>query len=329
MRILALSDTHFGHMYGNTAQARKESIHNMFEAFENALEIAKEKEVDVVLHGGDMFNRSKPPKPIISKAYSIIEDFSRSGIKFVGIPGNHDKSVLPETLMSHFNEDVYFQNKLARVDFGAISVISFPYEFRNPLGTFLKLRREIEKDSRQSFIILNHQLFNGATFGPHRFEFKNRIDALITDSFPRNAQLFLSGHIHRAQRIQNNRVYYTGSTERTSFMESIEPKGCLLIDIEPNSVHVKFIELNSKPMEIIELNIEQTKMISKKLDTLVIEKDKKVLIRLTGRILEYNEIKLLWSYFPAKEYPLLTFTPRKPAMKLRSLFTISKLPLNL
>ena len=324
MRVLALSDTHFGYMYGKTTKAKKQSIENMFRSFERTLEIAQNRDVELVLHGGDMFNRSKPPKNIISRAYKIIEKFTETGIKFVGIPGNHDKSNLPETLLSHFNKDLYLVNRLTRLDFDEISILAFPFELENPKRVLKKIRGEIEKHPETSFIVLCHQLFDGAKFGPHLYTFRNRKDTLLTQVFPNNVKMFISGHIHRSQKLQNDRVFYTGSTERTSFMEAIEPKGCLVIDIEKNFENVEFIELLSENIVVKEVNIEDSKTISSNLDTMEIESDVRTLIRLIGRELSQKEINFLWSYFPAKEFPLLTFAPRKPMIKLKHLYSMKK-----
>jgi len=326
MRVLALSDTHFGYMYGNTARARKQSIKNMFTAFERTLEIAQNKNVELVLHGGDMFNRSKPPKGIISKAYKIIEKFTETGIKFVAIPGNHDKSNLPETLLSHFNKDLYLVNRLTRLDFDEISILTFPFESEDPKRALKKIREEIEKHPQKSFIVLCHQLFDGARFGPHQYTFRNRKDTLLTQLFPNNAKLFISGHIHRSQKLQDDRVVYTGSTERTSFMEAIEPKGCLVIDFEKNFENVEFIELPSENMTVKEVDIKDSKMISSNLDSLEIKSDVRTQLRLIGRELSQEEINFLWSYFPSKEYPLLTITPRRPLVKLKPLYSNSYIP---
>ena len=43
--------------------------------------------------------------------------------------------------------------------------------------------------------------------------------------------------------------------ERTSFLEFIEPKGYLMIDIESNFIQVEFHTLTSLPMSIIELPV--------------------------------------------------------------------------
>ncbi|MHA1346903.1 MAG: metallophosphoesterase family protein [Candidatus Heimdallarchaeaceae archaeon] len=329
MRILALSDTHFGYMYGNTASARQQSIENMFMAFERTLEIAHSKDVELVLHGGDMFNRSKPPKNIVSKAYKIIEKFVKTGMKFVAIPGNHDKSKLPETLMSHFNKDLYLVNRLSRLDFDEISILALPFNLEDPKEALKNILDEIKNHPQRSFIILCHQLFDGAKFGPHQFIFRNRKDALLTQLFPSNAKMFISGHIHRSQKLQNDRVIYTGSTERTSFMEVIEPKGCLVIDIEKNLESVEFIELPSENMTVKEVDIEDSKMISSNLDSLEIKSDVRTQLRLIGRELRHEEIKFLWSYFPSKEYPLLTFTPRTPTVRLKPLYSNSYFQLNI
>ncbi|MHA2403112.1 MAG: metallophosphoesterase [Candidatus Kariarchaeaceae archaeon] len=62
MRLLALADTHLGFKFGRTPFARKESFESMFISFQRVLDVAIKSKVDFVLHAGDIFNRSKPPK---------------------------------------------------------------------------------------------------------------------------------------------------------------------------------------------------------------------------------------------------------------------------
>ncbi|MCE7740814.1 MAG: hypothetical protein GOP50_00015 [Candidatus Heimdallarchaeota archaeon] len=320
MRILALSDTHFGYEYGRTSQTKKEQIDRTFEVFSNVLEVAKQKQVDLVLHGGDMFNRSQPKKGLVSRAYNIIEDFTRNDIDFIAIPGNHDRSHLPETLLNHLSKRIHFMNKFTEVQFDDVSVIGFPFESKNPRSVFEKVRTRLIKNPKRKYIVLCHQLFDGASFGPHNHIFTNRTDTLKISDFPDNLIVTLSGHIHRAQKIQNKKVHYIGSLIRTSFMEIIESKGFIVIDVDHNHVDVKFQDIQSFPMRVEEIDISNTKVLSSKLEEMEINLDERTLLRFIGRPLEEKEIKFLWARFSAKNYPLLKFSPRYPNQSLKPLY---------
>lgn len=320
MRIVATADTHFGFEYGRTAVARKESIERMNLAFENVLNEAVSKKADLVLHGGDMFNRSSPKKVVIKKAYDIIHKFAENDIPLVAIPGNHDKSVLPESLINHFNNNIYFMNKLTLLGLSEVAILSFPFEGNSPRNIFKKVAKIAKENPAQKIIVLCHQLFDGACFGPHNHVFTNKIDTLETEKLPKNVLLVITGHIHRSQKLQNSRVFYTGSIERTSFMEITEPKGYLLIDIEDDFHKVQFCETKSIPMEVLEIDIKNTAMLSSAIEEENIEINSRTLIRFINRDLSDNEIKFLWVRFPAKEYPLLRFSPRNPKIILRKLY---------
>ena len=267
-----------------------------------------------------MFNRSKPKKEVISRAYSIIEDFVQSGINFVAIPGNHDKSHLPETLLNYISGNPKFLNKQTELEFDELSIIGFPFELRDPIKISNKIHNIIRKNHTTNYLVFCHQLFEGATFGPHNHVFTDRPDTIKIENFPENLLLVLSGHIHRSQNLQKGRVWYTGSIIRTSFMEIVESKGFLIIDIEDNNVEIEFRKLPSYPMQVIESDISDFFYLAPKLDEIVINPNVKTLIRLTGRPLTTKELKFLWARFPARDFPLLKFSPRYPNYSLKPLF---------
>jgi len=320
MRIVATADTHFGYEYGRTAVTKKESIERMNLAFENVLNEAVSKKADLVLHGGDMFNRSSPKKTVIKKAYDIIHKFAENDIPLVAIPGNHDKSVLPESLINHFNKNIHFINKLTLLGLSEVAILSFPFEGNSPRTIFEKVAKIAKKNPEQKIIVLCHQLFDGACFGPHNHVFTKRTDTIETEKLPENVLLVISGHIHRSQELQNGKVYYTGSTERKSFMELVEPKGYLLIDIEDDFHKVQFCETNSIQMEVLEIDIKNTAMPSSVIEEESIKINSRTLIRFINRDLSDSEIKFLWARFPAKEYPLLRFSPRNQKIILKKLY---------
>jgi DNA repair exonuclease SbcCD nuclease subunit len=92
------------------------------------------------------------------------------------------------------------------------------------------IHKLIQKYEAKHCIMLCHQLFDGSTFGPHNFVFRKHHGAITQEQIPSAIDLVVTGHVHKAQSLYNGKVVYTGSIERTSFVEIIEPKGYLLID---------------------------------------------------------------------------------------------------
>lgn len=86
MRLLHLSDTHLGYrQYGLIERAE-----DTYEAFEEAVQIAIERSVDAVLHGGDMFHSSSPPPAVYRRVISALKRLKERGIPFYVAPGNHE-----------------------------------------------------------------------------------------------------------------------------------------------------------------------------------------------------------------------------------------------
>lgn len=320
MRILATADSHFGYIFGRTTQTKNIITKHMFDSFEYIIESARKEKVDLILHGGDFFNRSKPKKKVVSKAFNLVAKLSDNAINFVAIPGNHDRSSLPETLLNYFRKNVYLLNKYSIAEIDDLTIIGFPYT-DNPIIPFQKISKFAKNNPSKKIIVLCHQLFDGASFGPHNHIFTNRPDAIQTYTLPRNIKVVISGHIHRAQKLQNNKVFYPGSIERTSFMEVVENKGYLLLEFKDDFFSIDFCEIPSIPMEVKEVVISKSTLLSSELNGYEINPNVRFLLRLTGRKLTENEIKFLWVNYPANEYPLLSFSPKKPNIKLRRLFS--------
>lgn len=296
----------------------------MFDVYQEVMKQAKSERVDLVLHGGDMFNRSQPKEKIISEAYNIIRNLAEDGIPFIGIPGNHDRSKLPESLLNFISKDIYLLSKFSAIEIEDLVILGFPFIGKDPRVILSKTYNLAKSSPQKSFLILCHQLFDGAMFGPHQHVFKNKSDTLVTTDLPENVRLILSGHIHRAQSLQNRRVFYTGSLERTSFMEIVEPKGYLLINLEDDYLDVKFQKIETSPMEVKELDITNVNQISKLIEQHYPDNSIRTQLRFFGRKLTEDEIKFLWSYLPAKEFPLISFSPKKPSHILRKLYNNKK-----
>jgi hypothetical protein len=104
-------------------------------------------------------------------------------------------------------------------------------------------------------------------------------------------------------------------------MEIVEPKGYLIFELEEDFYSMSFNEIPSIPMEVKEVEVHKAALLSSELENYEVNPDVRFLLRLVGRKLTENEIKYLWARYPAKEYPLMSFSPKKPNMLLKNLYS--------
>jgi DNA repair exonuclease SbcCD nuclease subunit len=84
---LHISDTHLGkRQYGS--DIRQEDF---AQAFEQAIEIAIERDVDAVIHTGDLFDDPVPSLPTVMRAADALKPLEDREIPFYGIVGNHER----------------------------------------------------------------------------------------------------------------------------------------------------------------------------------------------------------------------------------------------
>ncbi len=325
MRFLAMSDTHLGYETGTNSKARKFVYEHMFRIFKNVLEIARHEKVDYVLHGGDLFNRSNPPKKVIVRTYELIEDLLKDDIGFMIAPGNHERSALPITLMN-FHPKSHFFMKLTKLDLDDCFLIGFPFQKEITKSFLANLTLLCKQSVGKPLMILCHQLYDGAMFGPKKFRFGLQHGAIDPLPLPNNIDLIISGHIHRSQKLLNDLILYPGSIERTSFVEVIEPKGYCIIDITKEKINVQFNVLETLQMNVFEFNLLKEQFDITSIKNIVLKGFTRTLLRFTGRSLTQFELKLLYETFPQSDYPLLSINPRFTDQILQPLYDENLLP---
>ncbi|MCJ7626327.1 MAG: metallophosphoesterase [Anaerolineaceae bacterium] len=96
LRILFLADTHLGFdLPFRPRVERRRRGHDFFANFERALEPALQGEADLVVHGGDLFYRSKVPDALVQMAMEPLVRVANRGVPVYIVPGNHERSKIP------------------------------------------------------------------------------------------------------------------------------------------------------------------------------------------------------------------------------------------
>lgn len=99
MKILFFTDTH---LRGSTPQSRTDNFpESLIKKLSEVVAIAKQEEVDIVIHGGDLFDN---PNPGLAQAGEYLSVLQQLPAPIYVVPGNHDIyggniSTLPRTLL--------------------------------------------------------------------------------------------------------------------------------------------------------------------------------------------------------------------------------------
>ena len=222
----------------------------------------------MVVHGGDLFFRSRVPAKIVDLVYEPLFAFAEKGIPIFIVPGNHERAKLPESLLlSHPNIHIFDLPKTYTLSISgaSIAIAGFPFQLDNIRARFRSVLLEtgLAEQKADIKLLCMHQAVEGAQVGPSNYTFRSRADLVRLRDVPDDCVAVLSGHIHRKQILvkhgaQNGKripVIYPGSIERTSFAEISEDKGFFEIDFNqaPNNgcwtiSRLNFVNLPARPM---------------------------------------------------------------------------------
>ncbi len=259
IKIVLLADTHLGlDLPVKPRVERRRRGWDLLDNYQRVLDYAAREPVDLVVHGGDLFNRSQVPAPIVSRVYEPLLKLADTGMPIVVIPGNHERSKLPDPmLLAHANIYVFDEPKTVYLTLQGyqVALAGFPFVrhgIRDQLPAALDLTgyRDQPADLR---LLCIHQSVQGAQVGPVDYTFRYGPDVIPLVAFPDDLHLVLAGHIHRRQVLNRGdlQVVYPGSIERTSFAEKGEPKGYYRIDFEfdPGRDEWRY-ELDFRPLPV-------------------------------------------------------------------------------
>jgi DNA repair exonuclease SbcCD nuclease subunit len=262
-----IADTHLGFdLPARPRVQRRRRGHDFFANYERALRPALQGKVDLVVHGGDLFFRSKVPPALVETAFRPLVSVAKRGVPVFIVPGNHERSRIPLHLWAaHPNIHIFDQPRtfVHRVGRATITLSGFPFA-RGVRDVFADLvrRTRYQETAADVRLLCVHQTVEGARVGPSNFVFRRGRDVIPGREIPGGFGAVLAGHIHRAQVLTHNLadarlpapVIYPGSVERTSFAERYEEKGYALARLwlsgreKGQLAETSFVPLPARPM---------------------------------------------------------------------------------
>jgi DNA repair exonuclease SbcCD nuclease subunit len=260
IRVLLLADTHLGFDLPTRPRVSRRRRGRDFQAsYETALASALEGEVDLVVHGGDVFHRPRVPPSLAFQAFEPLRRVAEAGVPVFLVPGNHERSRLPHLrFASHRLIHVFDRPRTFRVAVRGttVAVAGFPYQPKIR-ERFRSVVNETGWDRGRSDavrLLCVHHCFEGASV--EGFTFRHAGDVIRLSDVPAGVAAVFSGHIHRRQvltkdlrgRVLSAPVLSPGSVERTSFAERLDAKGYLRVELPESDSGEDGIRWYEKPL---------------------------------------------------------------------------------
>lgn len=292
--MLVVSDTHVGYdLPARPRSGRRVRGVDFINNFTRALAPARAKEVDVVVHAGDVFDHPDPAPAVADMAYGLLREVAETGVPVVVLPGNHERARLPCPLLL-MHEQVSVLDRphtiALRVRGLDLAIGGFPYA-RRVRRAFPRLLQQcgLMQTPADIRVLAVHHCIEGARVSLPEggaYTFGDAADVIATADLPRNVATVVSGHIHRHQILRDGRacpVVYGGSVERTAFAEMHETKGYVVLSLEADARgghlrDVEFCPLPCRPM--VRIAIDTQRDVDAQVRTALAKADDDAIVRL-------------------------------------------------
>jgi DNA repair exonuclease SbcCD nuclease subunit len=286
-----ISDTHLGlQQYG-----LDEREQDVYDSFNQAIDISIKDHVDFVIFAGDLFHTPNPSGTAILQMANALKRLKENSIDSFFILGEHDISRMRATPVPYVYHNLEFSKYVGRgkpVYHKDVMIVGFDKIRKSELASFEEKFREIDVLAKQHNghkILVLHQ---GIT------EVNQFAAELNSADLPKSFTYYAMGHLHDKSVKQFDQLggslAYPGSTEMTT-SEGIKEteKGFFEVDISSKEAKPNWIKLDTRPQF-------STKIESENLDTSiskVLEKistfDKKpvVEIKIIGKDIERDIVQ--------------------------------------
>jgi len=240
-----ISDTHLGlQQYG--LEEREQDI---YDSFNQAIDISIKDHVDFVIFAGDIFHTPNPSGTAILQMANALKRLKENSIDSFFILGEHDISRMRATPVPYVYHNLQFSKYVGSgkpVYHKDVMIVGFDKIRKNELQPFEEKFREIDilaKQHNGHKILVLHQ---GIT------EINQFAGELNSSDLPKNFTYYAMGHLHDKAVKQFDQLggplAYTGSTEMTT-SEGIKEteKGFFEVDISSQEAKPNWIKLDTRP----------------------------------------------------------------------------------
>lgn len=275
MRIFHMGDWHIGKLVNGFYMTEDQEY-----ILEELCKVIEEKNPDVLLIAGDLYDRSVPPVQAVELLNKYLRKIVKDlNTKIIAIAGNHDSNERIEFASSLLcDSGLYITGNLKRNiekivledEHGKINFYPIPYadvpvvrelfqdeNIKNYDLAMAKIMEEINKNfnSDERNIAIAHgyitkisddnieALEESESEKPLSIGGTDYIDYRHFEKFNYTAL----GHLHGPQKVGSEKIRYSGSLMKYSFSEIKQRKGVTIVDIDKNGeIVVDFVDLKPR-----------------------------------------------------------------------------------
>ena len=279
MKIMHLADLHLGKNI-----LEQSMIEDQKYILKQIIDIINEKNIDVVLIAGDIYDKGVPSIEAVNLFSSFLTKLHKLNEKIFVISGNHDSkdrlSFGNELLVDNgvFIEGIFngkLRCEVLEDDYGNLNIYMLPFvkpadvrgyypdcEINSYDDAVRCIIDNTNIDVKERNVIIIHQFVTSSGVELERSDSEiislggiDNVDVSIFDKFDYVAM----GHVHGAQKLIRDTVRYAGSPLKYSFSEVNQKKCVPIIEFnDKNDIKIELVELNPvRDMRVIKGPIEK------------------------------------------------------------------------
>ena len=257
MKFSHISDTHLGLVQYGLGEREQD----IYDSFNQAIDISINDKVDFVIFAGDVFHTPTPSGTAILQMANALKRLKQNGIESFFVLGEHDISRVRTTPIPYVYHNLEFSKYIGReepVYYKNVMIIGLDKIRKNEMEgleeKFSKLESLASKHDGHKILVL-HQ---GIT------EVNKFAGEINSTDLPKNFTYYAMGHLHdkflKQYEHLKGPLVYPGSTDMTSNQGDVE-KGFFEVDISETDAKPEWKKLDTR-LQIIE-KIEFEKIDSK------------------------------------------------------------------
>ena len=291
MKFSHISDTHLGLIqYG--LEEREQDI---YDSFNQAIDISIQDKVDFVIFVGDIFHTPNPSGTAILQMANALKRLKENEIESFFVLGEHDISRVRSTPIPYVYHNLEFSKYVGRgepVYYKDVMIVGFDKIRKNEMTgleeKFLRMESLADEHKGHKILVL-HQ---GIT------EVNKFAGEVNSTDLPKNFTYYAMGHLHDKFLKQYDHLkgplVYPGSTEMTT-SEGIKEteKGFFKVDISDDEAKPEWIKLDTRPQISVKTEFENIDSAIKELNEKIsgLEKKPIIEIKIHGENLERDAIE--------------------------------------
>lgn len=290
MLIAHMSDLHLGHSQFNLEE-REEDV---YDAFDQAVDISVREGAKIVILAGDLFHMPKPQGAAMVRFGDALKRLKQREIKTFFVLGEHDISRtrgVPAAFLFHNLGYAYYLKNGEPYEHDNLQLIGFDKYRRSELDALDQMLRaadvRAESFSGKKILVLHQGLS----------DFNSIAGEINATDLPRNFTYYAMGHYHERYekrfQVLGGPLAYPGSTEVSS-SEGVKEteKGFYLVDLSGEEAKLNWIKLDIRPQIAIKVGYDQigTEIGNLIEDLRLFEKKPIVSVRVHGRDIDSGVI---------------------------------------